>query len=112
MRLLCRNFSKSSRSRSNTAISRFSRLVPGADVATVYYSGHGMQFAGKNYLLPIDANLESAADVNRFQLMPVDDLIDVLTPVQTRMEALEAENRVLREQLSGRLVSAPAKVPV
>ena len=62
----------------NGAIERFSRIVVGADVAIVYYSGHGMQFNGKNYLLPIDVNLESAADVNRFRLMPVDDVVEVL----------------------------------
>lgn len=62
----------------NSAIDRFSRLVPGANVALVYYSGHGMQFAGKNYLLPTDANLESASDVNRYRLLPVEDLIEVL----------------------------------
>lgn len=66
------------RSGMNAAMEKFSRLVPGANVAVVYYSGHGMQFEGKNYLLPTDASLESAADVNRFRLLPVDDLIDVL----------------------------------
>ena len=66
------------RSGMNSAIERFSRLVPGASVALVYYSGHGMQFAGRNYLLPTDANLESSADVNRYRLLPVDDLIEVL----------------------------------
>jgi uncharacterized caspase-like protein len=63
----------------NDALSRFSKVVRGADVAVVYYSGHGMQFEGKNYLLPIDADLETAADVNRFQLTDVDDLVDVLS---------------------------------
>ncbi|WP_454622375.1 caspase family protein [Bradyrhizobium cenepequi] len=62
----------------NGAIERFSRLVEGASVAMVYYSGHGMQFNGKNYLLPTDANLETAADVNRYRLLPVDDLIELL----------------------------------
>lgn len=62
----------------NGAIERFSRLVQGASVAMVYYSGHGMQFNGKNYLLPTDANLETAADVNRYRLLPVDDLIELL----------------------------------
>lgn len=66
------------RSAMNSAIERFSRLVPDSSVALVYYSGHGMQFAGKNYLLPTDANLETADDVNRFRLMPVDDLIEVM----------------------------------
>jgi len=66
------------RSGMNNAMERFSRLVPGASVAMVYYSGHGMQFEGKNYLLPVDANLETAADVNRYRLMPLDDLVDLL----------------------------------
>jgi uncharacterized caspase-like protein len=66
------------RSGMSAAVDRFSRIVRGADVAVVYYSGHGMQFDGKNYLLPVDANLESADDVNRFRLLPVDDLIEVL----------------------------------
>jgi invasion protein IalB len=67
------------RSSMNVALDRFSKLVRGANVAVVYYSGHGMQFDGKNYLLPIDANLETLQDVNRFALLPVDDLSDVLS---------------------------------
>ena len=62
----------------NSAIDRYSRIVQGASIAMVYYSGHGMQFMGKNYLLPTDANLESAADVNRYRLLPVDDLVELL----------------------------------
>jgi invasion protein IalB len=62
----------------NGVIERFSRLVQGASVALVYYSGHGMQYGGKNYLLPTDANLETGADVNRYRLVPVDDLAEVL----------------------------------
>jgi hypothetical protein len=31
----------------------FSRAVRDADVALVYYSGHAMQFAGANYLMPM-----------------------------------------------------------
>src|SRR5271154_4520681 len=46
----------------NDALDRFSRTVGGADIALVYYSGHGMQFAGKNFLLPVEARLESAED--------------------------------------------------
>src|SRR5438132_3446554 len=48
----------------NDAIGRFSRRVGNADIALVYYAGHGMQYAGRNYLLPIDAKLEGLADVN------------------------------------------------
>jgi Caspase domain len=66
------------RAHMNDVLSRFSRKAAGAAVAIVYYAGHGMQFEGKNYLLPTDANLVAETDVNRFQLLPVDDLIDVL----------------------------------
>jgi invasion protein IalB len=92
----------------NTAVSRFSRLVPEADVAVVYYSGHGMQFSGKNYLLPIDANLESAADVNRFQLMPVDDLIDVLGAAKgLQLIVLDAcRNNPVERDFKNRMASA------
>jgi uncharacterized caspase-like protein len=33
----------------------------GADVALLYYSGDGIEAGGINYLLPVDANLESLA---------------------------------------------------
>jgi uncharacterized protein len=39
------------------------------------------------------------------------ELIDVLTPVRTRIEALEAENKALREQVGRFRVSTSAKVP-
>lgn len=33
----------------------------GADVALVYYSGHGIEAGGENFLLPIDADLDAAS---------------------------------------------------
>jgi uncharacterized caspase-like protein len=44
----------------NEKLDQFSRKADGADIAIVYYSGHGMQFGGFNYLLPTDASLDSA----------------------------------------------------
>lgn len=34
-----------------------------ADVAVVYYAGHGIELDGNNYLIPVDATLETDADV-------------------------------------------------
>lgn len=34
-----------------------------ADVAVVYYAGHGIELDGTNYLIPVDATLETNADV-------------------------------------------------
>ena len=47
------------------AIERFAIKVEGADVALFYYAGHGMQHHGLNYLMPIDANLQSSAGLRR-----------------------------------------------
>jgi uncharacterized caspase-like protein len=93
----------------NDALDRFSRQVAGADIALVYYSGHGMQFAGKNFLLPVDARLVSADDVNRFRLMPLDDILEVLqTAKGARVVVLDAcRNNPVEEELKRRLASSP-----
>ncbi len=39
-------------------IASFGAELSGAGVTLFYYAGHGMQVAGKNYLIPIDAKLE------------------------------------------------------
>jgi hypothetical protein len=44
---------------------RFAREARTADVALFYYSGHALQFAGVNYLVPVDAELRDEADLRR-----------------------------------------------
>ncbi len=44
---------------------RFAREARTADVALFYYSGHALQFAGVNYLVPVDASLRDEADLRR-----------------------------------------------
>ena len=41
----------------------FADRIEGGDVALFYYAGHGMQMDGQNFLLGVDAKLESAFDV-------------------------------------------------
>lgn len=36
-----------------------------ADLALVYFAGHGVQVQGENYLIPVDADVRSNADVQR-----------------------------------------------
>ncbi len=45
------------------ALKAFSRKAAGADIAAVYYAGHGVEVAGQNYLIPVDAELAQAGDV-------------------------------------------------
>jgi formylglycine-generating enzyme required for sulfatase activity len=65
----------------NEKLDEFSRKADGADIAFVYYSGHGMQLGGSNYLLPTDASLDSAADVNPFRLLRIDNVMETLSAV-------------------------------
>lgn len=48
----------------------FGSQLKGADVALFYYSGHGMQIRGENYLVPVSANPTREADVD-FQMLNV-----------------------------------------
>ena len=45
-------------------IARFAKTVRGADIALFFYAGHGMQVAGNNYLLPVDAALEDETSLD------------------------------------------------
>ncbi|CDX46919.1 Peptidase C14 caspase catalytic subunit p20 [Mesorhizobium plurifarium] len=46
----------------------------GADLAVVYYSGHGFQIGGENFLIPVDASLKDAADME-VQAIKVNDIL-------------------------------------
>lgn len=46
-----------------TLIEDFGRTLGPDTVALFYYSGHGVQTAGVNYMIPIDAEIHSDADV-------------------------------------------------
>ncbi|OOG66888.1 hypothetical protein B0E45_23985 [Sinorhizobium sp. A49] len=45
------------------ALRDFEDLATGADVAIVYYSGHGMEMNGQNFLLPTDVKLQTDKDI-------------------------------------------------
>jgi uncharacterized caspase-like protein len=52
-------------------IKRFAEALTGADVGLFFYAGHGLQVGGHNYLVPIDARLESPAGLD-FELVRLD----------------------------------------
>jgi len=41
------------------AIRKFEDAAADADIAVVYYAGHGLEIGGTNYLIPVDARLAS-----------------------------------------------------
>ncbi len=52
------------KSQMDWAVTRFGQMAQGADVALFYFSGHGMQIGGTNYLSPVDAGPVSAGTVD------------------------------------------------
>jgi uncharacterized caspase-like protein len=60
---------------------RFARAARDADVALFYYSGHALQFAGANYLMPVDAKLTDESDLRR--MTRVDEIVADLQQART-----------------------------
>jgi uncharacterized caspase-like protein len=46
------------------ALLRFGKRAENADVALIYYAGHGIEAGGENYLIPTDARLERDRDLD------------------------------------------------
>jgi formylglycine-generating enzyme required for sulfatase activity len=58
----------------NSGIREFGIRAATADVAVVYYAGHGVQVDRENYLIPADAKLERERDL-LYEAMPLDRLL-------------------------------------
>nr|WP_294501199.1 SUMF1/EgtB/PvdO family nonheme iron enzyme [uncultured Rhodopila sp.] len=58
----------------NSGIRAFGIRAASADVAVVYYAGHGVQVDKENYLIPADAKLERERDL-LYEAMPLDRLL-------------------------------------
>jgi tetratricopeptide (TPR) repeat protein len=56
------------------ALRRFASEAEKADWAVVYYSGHGMEVNGTNYLIPVEAKIASDRDV-QFAAVPLDQVM-------------------------------------
>ncbi len=89
----------------------FSRSTSGADVAIFFYSGHGMQIDGVNYLVPIDAPV-TKEDL-QFQTVTMDFVQKLLERAKTKIIVLDACRNnpfaaALGENLGTRAVNANA----
>ena len=59
------------------SIERFIEDAEGADIAVVYYAGHGIEAGGENYLVPVDADIASLDDAGA-KLVPLNDFLKQL----------------------------------
>jgi uncharacterized caspase-like protein len=72
------------------ALREFGARTRDADVAIVYYAGHGLEVDGTNYLIPIDAALETDTDVYD-EALPIDRvLVSIESAKQLRLVILDA----------------------
>lgn len=55
------------------ALQQFARLAASADSALFFYAGHAMQFQGRNFLMPTDAELEDEVSI-RYQMVALEDV--------------------------------------
>src|SRR5712671_522224 len=66
------------RSAMQTALGRFAQRLRGADAGLVYYSGHGLQINGQNFLVPVDLKMDSGA-FTPFEMVRLDDVVEALS---------------------------------
>ncbi|MEY2633433.1 MAG: hypothetical protein RIR00_2087, partial [Pseudomonadota bacterium] len=73
----------------NRAITLFGSKLGGDSIALFYYAGHGMQVKGRNFLIPIDAQIDSEASV-RSETVDVDALLEQLSQGSLNLVILDA----------------------
>lgn len=91
------------------ALRDFSDHVRDADMAIVYYAGHGVEIDGTNYLIPVDAVLER--DLDAFdEAIPLDRILTVIEPAkQLRLVILDAcrdnpFNKTMKRTMASRAI--------
>src|SRR6187399_3480576 len=72
------------------ALRDFADRARDADIAVVYYAGHGIEVDGANYLIPVDAKLERDTDVYD-EALSLDRVLVAVEPAkQLRLVILDA----------------------
>ncbi len=66
------------------AIREFGRQLQGGAVGLFYYSGHGIQVSGANYLIPVTADVARDVDV-KYELVDVGFVLDEMTHAANRL---------------------------
>ncbi len=70
-------------------IARFGERLAGHDVGMFFFAGHGIQIRGKNYLIPVDAQIASENSV-RAEAVDVDAVLDQLSSSPLNVVILDA----------------------
>src|SRR5882762_7496986 len=92
-------------------LQEFARLAVDADAALFFYAGHAMQYQGRNFLMPVDAQLEDEFSV-RFQMVALEEVNAALERVNgVRILILDScRNNPLADRLQKTIVGASRSV--
>jgi hypothetical protein len=66
------------------AIDNFGMRLHGYDVGLFYYAGHGIQQKGRNYLIPVDADLKIAQQVE-YDCVPADRILAFMESAKAKV---------------------------
>jgi len=95
-----------------TALREFKSQVAGGDEVVFYFSGHGVQFGGTNYLVPVDITADSEAQVAD-DAVPLQRILDDLTEQKARFSlAIIDACRSNPFKEAGRAIGGRGLVPV
>ncbi len=78
-----------SKSELESALLAFGERAARADVALLYFAGHGMQHGDDNWLIPASANLRSEAAI-RFEGVALQDIMELMKQARFRIIVLDA----------------------
>jgi uncharacterized caspase-like protein/outer membrane protein OmpA-like peptidoglycan-associated protein len=68
-------------------IREFGRRLTADSTALFYFAGHAVQIGGKNYLIPVEANVASVNDV-KYELVDADFVLDEMTAAGSHLNLL------------------------
>ena len=71
------------------SLREFRRLADGAEVALIYYAGHGIEANGVNWLIPVDAVLREDRDLE-YEAIRTDLALQALSGARMRIMVLDA----------------------
>ena len=92
------------------ALREFNDAAQDADIAVVYYAGHGIQVRDMNYMIPVDAKLATEIDAED-EAVSLDRIVTALEPARRlRLVILDAcrDNpfaRIMKRRVATRAVS-------
>lgn len=73
----------------NAALAEFQNAAANADIAAIYYAGHGIEVGGRNWLIPTDVTLTDDSQLP-FQAIDVDMLMKATAGARARLIVLDA----------------------